>query len=276
MRLSRIGASGQERTAIVDIEGNLRDASAVVGDITPTTLAAGAIETLMAIDPETLPRAPDKVRIGSPIGESRNFIAIGTNYTDAVKPGAAGPTEPIVFNKAPSCIVGPNDDVLIPAGSTRTDWEIELAIVIGRTADRITTSKAVDYIAGYCLCNDLSEREYQFDRGGTWTKGKGFPTFGPLGPWLVTPDSLDVSNIALSLTVNGVEMQRGSTATFIFPPAELVAYLSRIMILQPGDVITTGTPPAVFSGEKVFLAAGDVMELSATVLGTQRQFVRQA
>jgi 2-keto-4-pentenoate hydratase/2-oxohepta-3-ene-1,7-dioic acid hydratase in catechol pathway len=236
----------------------------------------GALAALRAVDAATLPAAPQGIRIGSPIGESRNFICIGTNYADTVKPGAEPPKEPIVFSKAPSCIVGPNDDVLIPKGSTRTDWEVEIAIVIGEFADRIAPEDANDHILGYCLCNDVSEREYQFDRGDTWSKGKGFPTFGPLGPWLVTPDSIDTAAIELGISVNGTPMQAGSTSTLLFPPAQIVAYLSQIMILQPGDVITTGTPRAVFSGDKVFLKIGDVMELHATGLGAQRQICRQA
>lgn len=276
MKLARIGAPGQERTAILDGNGILRDASSIVPDLTPGSLMAGALNALCAVDAATLPAAPVGIRIGSPIGESRNFICIGTNYSDTVKAGAEPPKEPIVFNKAPSCVVGPNDDVLIPKGSSRTDWEVEIAIVIGKTADRIAAGNADEYILGYCLCNDVSEREYQFDRGGTWSKGKGFPTFGPLGPWLVTPDSIDVTSIELGVSVNGVPMQLGSTETLMFPPAQIVTYLSQIMILQPGDVITTGTPRTVFTGEKFFLKAGDVMDLHATGLGAQRQVCRQA
>lgn len=276
MKLARIGAPGEERTAIIDDNDILRDASSIVPDLTPKTLSEGALAKLRAVDAATLPIAPKGIRIGSPIGESRNFICIGTNYSDAVKVGAEPPKEPIVFNKAPSCIVGPDDDVLIPKGSSRTDWEVELAIVIGKTADRIAVEDAEGHILGYCLCNDVSEREYQFDRGGTWSKGKGFPTFGPLGPWLVTPDSIDTTAIKLGISVNGMPMQLGYTSTFIFPPADVVAYLSQIMLLQPGDVITTGTPRAVFTGEKMFLKAGDVMALHATGLGSQRQLCRQA
>lgn len=274
MRLARFGPEGAERPAILDGAGQLRDASGIIDDINPTTLAQGALDVLRAIDPASLPLVSAGARIGAPVDASRNFIAIGTNYADAVKPGATPPGEPIVFNKAPSCIVGPDDDVLIPKGSMRTDWEVELALVIGKRADRIRSDEAVAHIAGYCLCNDLSEREYQFDRGGTWTKGKGFPTFGPLGPWLVTPDEIDPADIELTIAVNGTVMQRGSTRTFIFPPADIVAYLSQIMILQPGDVITTGCPPTVFQGEKAFLAPGDVMELHGTGLGHQRQLAR--
>lgn len=274
MRIARFGDVGSEKVGLLDGAGVLRDASAVAADITPATLAAGALAALREADPETLPLAPDGARIGACVAESRNFIAIGTNYSDAIKPGATAPTEPVVFNKAPSCIVGPYDDVILPEGSTRTDWEVEFAIVIGARAWRVSPEQARDHIAGYCICHDLSEREYQFDRGGTWTKGKGFPTFGPLGPWLVTPDEIDMTTVNLWLSVNGQSKQAGSTRTLLFSPETLVSYLSRIMILQPGDVITTGTPPAVGDGPKAYLKDGDVVTLGITGLGEQRQRVR--
>jgi 2-keto-4-pentenoate hydratase/2-oxohepta-3-ene-1,7-dioic acid hydratase in catechol pathway len=270
----RFGEEGREKAGLLDSAGAVRDASAFVADISAATLADGALAKLRDLDPQSLPLAPVGVRLGACVAESRNFIAIGTNYSDAVKPGAEPPAEPVVFNKAPSCVVGPNDDVIIPEGSSRTEWEVELAIVIGARAWRVSPENAVDHIAGYCLCNDLSEREYQFDRGGTWTKGKGFPTFGPLGPWLATPDEVEFGTIDLWLSLNDEPMQAGSTRTMIFPPAEIVSYLSRIMILQPGDVITSGTPPAVGDRPKIYLKPGDVMTLGATGLGTQRQVAR--
>ena len=206
-----------------------------------------------------------------------NFIAIGLNYADhAAETGAAIPAEPIVFNKAPSCIVGPNDTVIIPRGSLKTDWEVELAIVIGDRASYVGANEALQFVAGYCVCNDLSEREYQLERGGTWTKGKGCPTFGPLGPWLVTADEIpDPQNLSLWLDVNGERRQRGTTRTMIFNVAKIVSYVSHFMILEPGDVITTGTPPGVGMGmiPQQYLKAGDTMRLGIEGLGEQNQRV---
>jgi 2-keto-4-pentenoate hydratase/2-oxohepta-3-ene-1,7-dioic acid hydratase in catechol pathway len=209
------------------------------------------------------------------VGHVRNFIAIGLNYADhAAETGAPIPAEPIVFNKAPSCIVGPNDDVIIPRKSQKTDWEVELAIVIGERASYVAANEALDFVAGYCVCNDVSEREYQIERGGTWTKGKGCPTFGPLGPWLVTKDEIpDPQNLSMWLDVNGERAQTGSTKTMIFNVMQIVSYVSHFMILEPGDVITTGTPPGVGMGMKPprYLKAGDVMALGIEGLGEQRQ-----
>jgi len=207
----------------------------------------------------------------------RNFVAVGLNFADhAAETGAAIPPEPILFNKAPSCIVGPYDDVVIPKSSTKTDWEVELAIVIGRQANYVPANNALDYVAGFCICNDVSEREFQLERGGTWSKGKGCPTFGPLGPWLVTRDEIpDVQNLAMWLDVNGERMQTGSSRTMIFSCAQLVSYISHFMILEPGDVITTGTPPGVGMGMKPprYLKPGDVVSLGIEALGEQRQTV---
>lgn len=277
MKLIRFGQPGYEKAGIVDGNGTIRDASGVIGDITPSTIAAGALQRLAGIDPATLPQAPDGVRIGACVGHVRNFIAIGLNYADhAAETGAPIPAEPIVFNKAPSCIVGPNDDVILPRGSLKTDWEVELAIVIGERASYVGANEALDYVAGYAVCNDLSEREYQLERGGTWTKGKGCPTFGPLGPWLVTKDEIaDVQNLDMWLDVNGERMQAGSTKTMIFNCAKIVSYVSHFMILEPGDVITTGTPPGVGMGMKPqrYLKAGDTVTLGIQGLGEQRQTV---
>ncbi|MBF9234653.1 fumarylacetoacetate hydrolase family protein [Microvirga alba] len=275
MKLVRFGTVGQEKPGIVDSSGQIRDVSGIVPDITGETLAAGALARLRSVDPRTLPLAPAGVRLAPCIGKVGNFIAIGLNYADhAAETGAAIPAEPIVFNKAPSCIVGANDDVIIPRGSQKTDWEVELAIVIGERASYVGANEAMEFVAGYCVCNDVSEREYQIERGGTWTKGKGCPTFGPLGPWLVTTDEIpDPHNLSMWLDVNGERMQTGSTRTMIFNVAQIVSYVSHFMILEPGDVITTGTPPGVGMGMKPqrFLKPGDVMSLGIEGLGEQRQ-----
>jgi len=275
MKLVRFGEPGREKTGIVDAGGQIRDASGVVPDITAQTLSAELLSRLSQADPSTLPAAPDGQRLGPCVGNVRNFIAIGLNYADhAAETGAAIPAEPIIFNKAPSCIVGPNDTVILPRGSQKTDWEVELAIVIGERASYVGANEAFDFVAGYCVCNDVSEREYQIERGGTWTKGKGCPTFGPLGPWLVTKDEIpDPQNLSMWLDVNGERMQTGSTRTMIFNVAQIVSYVSHFMILEPGDVITTGTPPGVGMGKKPqrYLKPGDVMTLGIEGLGEQRQ-----
>jgi len=277
MKLVRFGPKGREKPGILDKTGTLRDLSRVVPDITPETLADGAIAKIKKVKPENLPLAPKRVRIGPCVGGVRNFIAIGLNYADhAAETGAAIPKEPIVFNKAPSCIVGPNDNVVIPKNSKKTDWEVELAVVIGKGGSYIDEARAMSHVAGYAVCHDVSEREFQIERGGQWTKGKGCPTFGPLGPWLVTPDEIrDVQNLAMSLDVNGVRRQTGNTRTMIFGCAELISYLSAMITLYPGDVISTGTPPGVGAGFKppVFLKPGDVMALGIDGLGAQRQKV---
>ena len=275
MKLVRYGQPGQEKPGLVDFSGQIRDLSGVIPDINGAAFAAGALQKLKGMDPSSLPAAPAGARLGACVGNVRNFIAIGLNYADhAAETGAPIPAEPIVFNKAPSCIVGPNDDVVLPRGSLKTDWEVELAIVIGERASYVGANEALNYVAGFCVCNDVSEREYQLERGGTWTKGKGCPTFGPLGPWLVTTDEVkDVQNLSMWLDVNGERMQRGSTSTMIFNVAKIVSYVSHFMILEPGDVITTGTPPGVGMGMKPprYLKAGDVVTLGIESLGEQRQ-----
>ena len=278
MKLVRFGPKGREKPGIVDKDGVIRDLSGVVDDITPATLAAGAIAKIKKVKPETLPAAPKRVRIGSCVGDVRNFIAIGLNYVDhATETNSPIPKEPIVFNKAPSCIVGPNDDVVIPKGSKKTDWEVELAVIIGKGGSYIDEDKALSHVAGYAVCHDVSEREFQLERGGQWTKGKGCPTFGPLGPWLVTRDEIkDVQNLDMFLDVNGKRMQTGSTRTMIFGVAHLVSYLSQFMALEPGDVITTGTPPGVGMGMKPkprFLKGGETVRLGIAGLGEQEQKV---
>jgi 2-keto-4-pentenoate hydratase/2-oxohepta-3-ene-1,7-dioic acid hydratase in catechol pathway len=275
MKLVRFGQPGHEKPGLIDSSGQVRDLSGAVQDIDGAMFASRGLQRLAGIDPSTLPLAPAGERLGACVGNVRNFIAIGLNYADhAAETGAPIPAEPIVFNKAPSCIVGPNDDVIIPRGSQKTDWEVELAIVIGERASYVGANEALDFVAGYCVCNDVSEREYQLERGGTWTKGKGCPTFGPLGPWLVTKDEAgDVQNLDMWLDVNGERRQTGSTRTMIFNVAKIVSYVSHFMILEPGDVITTGTPPGVGMGMKPpqYLKPGDVVTLGIQGLGEQRQ-----
>lgn len=277
MKLVRHGASGDERPGLIDDQGGLRDLSGLIRDWAGPNLARDTLERIRAVDQASLPLLPPETRLGPCVGATRNFIAIGLNFADhAAEIGAEIPAEPIVFNKAPSCIVGPNDRVILPKGSAKSDWEVELAIVIGARASYVHANEALSYVAGLCLCNDLSEREYQLERGGTWTKGKGCPTFGPLGPWLVTLDEIpDLKDMAMWLDVNGERMQTGSTATMIFDVPQIVAYLSHFMMLEPGDVITTGTPPGVGMGRKPqrFLRNGDVITLGIAGLGEQRQEV---
>jgi 2,4-diketo-3-deoxy-L-fuconate hydrolase len=274
MKLVRFGQPGEEKPGLVDSQGLIRDLSGIVADIDGATLAT-SLAQLRGVDVDILPKVPAGTRLGPPLARVGNFIAVGLNFADhAAETGSPIPSEPILFNKAPSCIVGPNDDVVIPRGSKKTDWEVELAIVIGRRASYVHANNALDYVAGYCVCNVVSEREYQIERGGQWMKGKGCPTFGPLGPWLVTPDEIpDVQNLAMWLDVNGERMQRGSTKTMIFDCAKIVSYTSHFMVLEPGDVITTGTPPGVGLGMKPprFLKAGDVVTLGIEGLGEQRQ-----
>ncbi len=275
MKLVRFGETGREKAGIIDAQGQLRDLSGVIPDITGATLSPESLSRIRNLDSGTLPLVSSETRLGACVGHVRNFIAIGLNYADhAAETGAPIPAEPIVFNKAPSCIVGPNDDVIIPRGSHKTDWEVELAIVIGSRASYVGANQALEFVAGYCVCNDVSEREFQLERGGTWSKGKGCPTFGPLGPWLVTKDEIpDPQNLSMWLDVNGERMQTGSTKTMIFNVAQIVSYVSHFMILEPGDVITTGTPPGVGMGMKPprYLKAGDVMSLGIEGLGEQRQ-----
>lgn len=277
MKLVRHGARGDEKPGLIDGAGGLRDLSGVMRDVAGPALSRESLDRLRLIDPESLPLLPADTRLGPCVGGTRNFVAIGLNFADhAAETGAAIPSEPIVFNKAPSCIVGANDTVIIPKGSARTDWEVELAVVIGARASYVHANAALDYVAGLCICNDVSEREWQMERGPTWTKGKGCPTFGPLGPWLVTLDEIpDIRNLGMSLDVNGQRMQTGSTATMIFGVAQLVAYVSHFMMLEPGDVITTGTPPGVGFARTPprYLKAGDEMTLRIDGLGEQRQRV---
>ncbi|APF37830.1 2-hydroxyhepta-2,4-diene-1,7-dioate isomerase [Chelatococcus daeguensis] len=278
MKLVRYGNPGAEKPGIVDAEGTIRDISGIVPDLAGKALTRASLARIAAVDPKTLPAVPAGTRLGPCVGNVRNFIAVGLNYADhAAETNSPIPKEPILFNKAPSCIVGPNDDVIVPRGSQKTDWEVELAVVIGEEASYVEEKDALDYVAGYCVCNDVSEREYQIERGGQWAKGKGCPTFGPLGPWLVTTDEIkDVQNLSMWLEVNGERVQDGSTKTMIFSVPFLVSYISQFMKLEPGDVITTGTPPGVGMGMKPprFLKGGEVVELGIEGLGTQKQQVR--
>ena len=277
MKLVRFGQPGAEKPGVVDSSGRIRDASGLIRDVDGAMFAAGGLERLSGIEPTSLPLAPEGSRIGPCVGKVRNFVAVGLNFADhAAETNSPIPAEPILFNKAPSCIVGPHDEVIIPKSSKKTDWEVELAIVIGTRASYVHANNALEYVAGFCVCNDVSEREFQLERGGTWSKGKGCPTFGPLGPWLVSKDEIpDVQNLDMWLDVNGERMQTGSTRTMIFDCAQLVSYISHFMILEPGDVITTGTPPGVGMGMKPqrFLKPGDVVSLGIQGLGEQRQKV---
>ncbi|MFG1285420.1 fumarylacetoacetate hydrolase family protein [Xanthobacter versatilis] len=279
MKLLRFGPAGTEKPGVLDDAGRIRDLSGVIADLSGDVLSPGGIARLSALDLSTLPVVEGEPRLGCPVGNVGKFIAVGLNYADhAAEANMALPSEPVIFSKATSCIVGPNDDVVLPPASAKGDWEVELGIVIGQTARYVTPDAALGHVAGYCLVNDVSEREYQLERGGTWDKGKGFDTFGPIGPYLVTADEVqDPQALDLWLDVNGRRMQSGNTRTMIFDVATLVTYISRIMTLFPGDVITTGTPPGVGMGQKpepIYLKAGDVMELGIEKLGTQRQRVR--
>lgn len=276
MKLLRYGPKGQEKPGLLDDHGQVRDLSGHVPDIAGAALGAESLQALQALDPNGLPVVTGTPRLGPCVGQVGKFICIGLNYADhAAESGMAVPTEPVVFNKWTSAICGPNDDVQIPRGSTKTDWEVELGVVIGKAGRYIDERNALDYVAGYCVINDVSEREWQLERGGTWDKGKGFDTFGPIGPWLVTPDEVpDPHQLNLWLEVDGHRYQNGNTRTLVFQIPALIAYLSRCMSLQPGDVISTGTPPGVGLGvkpEPVFLRAGQVMRLGIEGLGEQQQ-----
>ena len=277
MKLVRFGAPGAEKPGLVGPDGTIRDLSAHVKDIDGSTLNDASLAKLRALDPASLPAAPAGVRLGAPVGDVRNFVAIGLNYSDHAKEvGLPIPEEPIIFYKLANSIVGPNDDVMIPRGSLKLDWELEIAFVVGKRARYVDLADASSYIAGYTICNDISERHFQLERGGQWMKGKSAETFGPLGPWLVTRDEIkDVNSLPMSLDVNGKTLQKGSTATMIFNCDFILHYVSQFMVLEPGDVVTTGTPPGVGAGLKppVFLKAGDVMKLSIEGLGTQQQKV---
>jgi 2-keto-4-pentenoate hydratase/2-oxohepta-3-ene-1,7-dioic acid hydratase in catechol pathway len=276
MRLVRFGESGWERPGLIDVDGGIRDLSSIVPDLAGEHLSKASMRRIAAADRKSLPRVA-LARLGPPVGNVRNFIAVGLNYADhAAETNSKIPAEPILFNKAPSCIVGPNDPIVIPRGSQKTDWEVELAVVVGESASYVSENEVPDVIAGYTICHDVSERAFQLDHGGQWMKGKGCPSFGPLGPWLVTPDEIaDVQRLALWLDLNGERMQTGSTERMIFNINFLVSYISRFMKLQPGDVITTGTPPGVGMGRNPprFLRAGDRVTLGIDGLGAQTQGV---
>jgi len=276
MKLLRYGPVGQEKPGLLDSSNTLRDLSGVLSDIEGAELGDAALARLRAIDPSTLPAVPGQPRIGPCVARVGKFICIGLNYADhAAESGAAIPTEPVIFNKWTSAICGPNDAVEIPRGSTKTDWEVELGVVIGKAAKYISEAQALEHVAGYCVVNDVSEREWQVERGGTWDKGKGFDTFGPIGPWLVTRDEVpDPQNLSMWLEVDGKRFQNGNTKTMIFTVAQIVAYVSQCMSLQPGDIISTGTPPGVGLGIKpqpVYLKAGQTMRLGIAGLGEQQQ-----
>ena len=279
MKLVRYGADGQEKPGMIDADGTLRDLSAHVADITGATLGDDNIAKLRALDPATLPAVEGNPRMGACVGDIGKFMCIGLNYADhAAETGADIPEHPILFMKANSAITGPNDDVVMPRGSTKTDWEVELGVVIGKAAKYVSEEEALDCVAGYCLCNDVSERHFQTSLTGQWTKGKSCDTFGPTGPWLVTRDEVeDPQKLDMWLDVNGKRMQTGNTKTMIFTVAQVISHLSQLFTLHPGDVISTGTPPGVGMGikpEPVYLKDGDVMELSIQGLGVQRQNVR--
>lgn len=276
MKLVRFGVPGQERPGIVDSRGRIRDLSAHVEDIALGTLSDAGLRRLADLDIENLPVVPDGTRLGPCVGRVGKMICVGLNYSDhAAESNMAVPTEPVLFMKATSAIVGPNDDVRIPPDAEKVDWEVELGVVIGREARYVARSQALEYVAGYCVVNDVSERAYQLERGGQWDKGKGCDTFGPLGPWLVTRDEIaDPQALRLWLEVDGKRYQDGNTRTMIFDVATLVSYISQFMSLQPGDVISTGTPPGVGMGQKptpIYLHAGQTMRLGIDGLGDQRQ-----
>ncbi len=277
MKLLRFGPLGHEKPGILDLEGNIRSLVGIVGDINGTTLSEDNLQRLEAVDISSLPVVESDVRLGACIGNVGKFICIGLNYADhAEESGMPIPSEPEVFTKATSAISGPNDDIVQPRNSDKLDWEVELAIVIGKHASYVSEENAHNYIAGYCVCNDVSERTFQLEKGSQWDKGKGCDTFGPIGPWLVTRDEIeDDNNLSMWLEVNGKIYQNGNTKTMIFKPAYIVSYLSQFMSLQPGDVISTGTPPGVGLGQKppLYLKPGDRINLGIEGLGTQRQMV---
>ncbi|EPH2849792.1 fumarylacetoacetate hydrolase family protein [Serratia nevei] len=281
MKLLRYGQPGQERPGMLDTQGRLRDLSQHIADVGGAALLPASLAKLRALDSATLPLVEGQPRLGACVGGIGKFICIGLNYADhAAETGAAIPEEPVVFNKWTSAVVGPRDRVEIPRGSQKTDWEVELGVVIGQGGRYISEADAMRHVAGYCVINDVSEREYQIERGGTWDKGKGCDTFGPIGPWLVTADEIaDPHSLNLWLEVDGKRYQDGNTSTMIFRIPQIVSYLSRFMSLQPGDVISTGTPPGVGMGQKpqpVYLRAGQTMRLGIEGLGEQRQQTVQA
>ncbi len=277
MKLVRYGNPGKEKPGLIDLDGKLRDLSGVVPDIGPAQLGGAGMARIRKSNPAKLPLVRGTPRFGCPVSQVGKFIAIGLNYADhAAESGVPIPKEPVVFMKATTCIQGPNDAVMLPRGSTKTDWEVELGVVIGTRARYVSKKDALAHVAGYSVINDVSEREYQLERGPQWDKGKGCDTFGPIGPWLVTPDEIEnVQRLDMWLDLNGKRMQSGNTRTMIFDVAKLVSYVSHFMTLMPGDVITTGTPPGVGLGMKppLYLKKGDVMTLGIQGLGEQRQLV---
>ena len=277
MKLVRYGNPGKEKPGLIDAQGQLRDLSAVVKDITPDQLGDAALAKLAKLKVDKLPLVKGKPRYGNPVTGTPKFIAIGLNYADhAAESNLPVPAEPVLFTKTTSCIVGCNDAVVLPQGSVKSDWEVELGVVIGTKARYVSEADALKHVAGYCVVNDVSEREYQIERGGTWDKGKGCDTFGPIGPWLVTRDEVpNPQKLSMWLDLNGKRVQTGSTKTMIFSVAKIVSYLSQFMTLEPGDIITTGTPPGVGLGMKppLYLKKGDVMTLGIEGLGEQRQEV---
>lgn len=278
MKLLRFGESGAERPGMLDAHGKIRDLSAIIDDLTGDVLGDAQLAELRALDTNALPLAPDGSRIGPCIGRVGKFICIGLNYSDhAAESGMSLPEEPVVFFKATSAITGPDDDVEIPRGSVKTDWEVELGVVIGKAAKYVAKEDALEHVAGYCVVNDLSERDFQLHRSGQWVKGKSCDTFGPIGPWLVTRDEVaDPQNLRMYLDVNGHRYQDGSTSTMHFDVATIVSHLSQFMSLQPGDIISTGTPPGVGMGQspETYLKPGDQVTLGLTGLGEQNQLVK--
>ncbi|KUF08673.1 fumarylacetoacetate hydrolase family protein [Pseudoponticoccus marisrubri] len=279
MKLLRTGPAGQERPALLQDDGTIRDLSGIVDDIAGETLTPEGLERLRGVAADDLPKVADGTRIGPCVGRVGKFICIGLNYADhAEESGMAVPEQPVIFMKATSAICGPDDDVILPPGAEKGDWEVELGVVIGKEARNVSEADALDHVAGYCVINDVSERAFQLDHGGQWVKGKSADTFGPTGPWLVTADEVaDPSDLSMWLELNGRRVQDGSTKTMVFGVAEIVSHLSRYMSLQPGDIISTGTPPGVGLGmtPPTFLKAGDEMRLGIEGLGEQHQVVRQ-
>ncbi|WP_150522452.1 fumarylacetoacetate hydrolase family protein [Roseibium sediminis] len=277
MKLVRFGEAGAEKPGVVDANGAIRDLSGIIDDVAGAAIDPANLKKLAGTDINALPLAPEGARLGPCVAGTGKFICIGLNYADhAAESGLAVPPEPVMFMKATSAICGPNDPIIIPKGSTKTDWEVELAVIIGKRAKYVSEADALDYVAGYAVTNDVSEREFQIERAGQWTKGKSCDNFGQIGPWLVTRDEIsDPQNLSMWLTVNGEKLQNGSSSTMVYGVAFLVSYLSQFMSLQPGDVISTGTPPGVGLGQKPprYLKPGDVVELGIEGLGTQRQDV---
>jgi 2-keto-4-pentenoate hydratase/2-oxohepta-3-ene-1,7-dioic acid hydratase in catechol pathway len=281
MKLLRYGEPGSEKPGMLDANGQLRDLSDIVADIDGSAVSPSGLAKLAAVDPSTLPLVHGAHRIGACVARPLNFVCIGLNYADhAAESGLKVPSEPVVFIKSLSAYCGPNDDVMIPRGSKKTDWEVELGVIIGSTARYVPENEAMAHVAGYCVINDVSEREFQTERGGTWDKGKGCDTFGPTGPWLVTRDEVaDPQNLDMWLDVDGERMQHGSTKTMVFGVAKLVSYVSHFITLHPGDIISTGTPPGVGMGKKpqpIYLKAGQTIRLGIQGLGEQQQRVVQA